>query len=473
MDLQKFAESFHTNTCIMSVEQFSDGSYGNIRIVTGNRPYMESAGYVAENSSVVEGKKFIPNQPYENYIPRDLNFEDFCYRSAVLRQPMHSYIHVSHFNFWMNIFMLPIDYHKGSTYYCTYTQEFTKQADSRLMIGNLSPEVSGAVLNTCIKLRSAKDFQETMNEVIQDIGELCGAGHCCVFLTDFSQRKCSVLCEAIGKGSHLKSMNTYVNDAFFKIVETWDATIAGSSCFIVNNQASWDVFKEINPLWHDSLKMAGADSLVLFPLKDHGETLGYIWAINFDTSRTVQIKEMLELTTYFLASEIANHQLFKRLERLSSIDLLTGVYNRNAMNNRVDELCGCAEATKHDSVGIVFADLNGLKQINDNEGHSAGDTLLKNASDVLRNVFPEYEIYRAGGDEFMIIAVNAPEEELIRRAVTLEAYPPDNPEHVSFAVGWCYDADCSCIRRAMHLADERMYENKELYYQQHPEKRRR
>ncbi|MBR0485951.1 MAG: GGDEF domain-containing protein, partial [Oscillospiraceae bacterium] len=308
--------------------------------------------------------------------------------------------------------------------------------------------------------------------VIHDINNLCNAGHCCILLTDFRQRKCSVLCEAIRKDSHLKSMKVYADDAFFDIVDTWPDTIAGSSCFIVNDETSWKVFQERNPLWYHSLKTAGAESLVLFPLKDHGETLGYIWAVNFDVSLTVRIKEMLELTTYFLASEIANYQLFERLERLSSIDLLTGVFNRNAMNNRVDALCSHPCRNNPDAVGIVFADLNGLKQINDNEGHAAGDELLKHASDVLRHFFPEYEIYRAGGDEFMIVAVNIPEQELVRRAGLLEQYP-ENPEHVSFAVGWCYDADCTCIRRTMHLADERMYQNKELYYQKHPEKRRK
>ena len=472
MDLQQLADSFSKNACVISVEVLPDGNCGAIRIVAGNRAYLESAGYVSEHSSSVEKKAFVPNLPYEHYIPKDLNFETMCYRSAVLKQPLHAYVHLEHFDFWINNFMLPLEYHEEYKYYCIYMQEFTRRADASLMTGNLSPEVAGAVLNTCIKLRSARDFQETMNEVIQDIGNLCGAGHSCVFLTDFTQRKCSVLCESIGKGSHLKSMNVYVNDAFFKIVDTWDDTIAGSTCFIVSDEAGWNILRKRNPLWYDSLVNAGAESLVLFPLRDHGETLGYIWAINFDTSRTVQIKEMLELTTYFLASEIANHQLFQRLERLSSVDLLTGVFNRNAMNNRVDTLCARSEDACHDAVGVVFADLNGLKQVNDNQGHSAGDELLKNASSVLRHVFPEYEIYRAGGDEFMIIAMNIPEEDLAHRAVMLE-HCPDCPESVSFAVGFCYEADCSRIRHAMHIADERMYENKELYYQNHPEKRRK
>ena len=51
---------------------------------------------------------------------------------------------------------------------------------------------------------------------------------------------------------------------------------------------------------------------------------------------------------------------------------------------------------------MVFADLNGLKRINDCDGHQAGDLLLKNASMALQNAFIGDEIYRAGGDEFLI-----------------------------------------------------------------------
>jgi diguanylate cyclase (GGDEF)-like protein len=59
---------------------------------------------------------------------------------------------------------------------------------------------------------------------------------------------------------------------------------------------------------------------------------------------------------------------------MGSIDMLTGVMNRNEMNNVVDEL---AHGIKEDvSVGVIFADLNGLMTVNDVNGHNAGDTLL-------------------------------------------------------------------------------------------------
>ena len=66
MDLQALADSFESMTCIMSVEVFPDGSYGNIRIVAGNKPYVNSI----ENSnslcfSDMLDNKFVPNSPYE------------------------------------------------------------------------------------------------------------------------------------------------------------------------------------------------------------------------------------------------------------------------------------------------------------------------------------------------------------------------------------------------------------------------
>ena len=134
--------------------------------------------------------------------------------------------------------------------------------------------------------------------------------------------------------------------------------------------------KEKNKAWYDSLTEANVESLVLFPLKSGYELLGYIWANNFDTEKTMHIKETLELTTFFLASEISSYQMFDKFRILSTVDMLTGVLNRNEMNNRVMQL-GIDDRPGRKNIGIVFADLNGLKTMNDNNGHSAGDKLIK------------------------------------------------------------------------------------------------
>ncbi|MDD5941090.1 hypothetical protein [Fibrobacter sp.] len=94
MDLQAIANQFASVTCVMSVEKKPGGGYGVIRIEAGNAAYektfLDAAG---EGAS----PKFVPGQNYEVYIPKDLNFEDFCYRAAVLKKPMHAYVHPERF----------------------------------------------------------------------------------------------------------------------------------------------------------------------------------------------------------------------------------------------------------------------------------------------------------------------------------------------------------------------------------------
>ncbi len=108
------------------------------------------------------------------------------------------------------------------------------------------------------------------------------------------------------------------------------------------------------------------------------------------------IRDTLELTTYFIASEIASNLFIEQLRALDKTDILTGVMNRNAMNDRVTALCDRPDALS-EKTGVVFADMNGLKYTNDHLGHTAGDQLLKNAAMILKSTFTGAEIYRAGG----------------------------------------------------------------------------
>lgn len=474
MNFQEYVDKFETMTCILSVERLENGGYGEIRIVTGNKLYIDSIERPNfKGAAAINQGKFIPDSLYEKYIPKDLNFENFCYNSAILKKVMHTCVHPERFPIWINMVLLPIKKDENDTNpnveYCTYSQEFFYNENSDTM-SSLSAETAASVLRTCIKLRSSKDMRVTMNEIVHDIRELCDANYCCTLLVDKQNRSCSVLAESILEGADEQPMENYIDEDFYNIVESWEDSIAGSSCLIIQNQHDMDVLRERNPNWYASLTGAGVKSLVLFPLKHNDEPEGYIWALNFNTDNTLRIKETLELTTYFIASEIANYQLLNKLEMLSSVDLLTGIYNRNAMNNRVSRLTSGKESLP-DSLGIIFADLNGLKQKNDEEGHVAGDKMLKKAALILKDSFPECDIYRAGGDEFMVIAVDV-DEELLKKRVEILRLASEDPDNISFALGLFYDRSGMDIRQAMRFADEKMYEDKRRYYKKFPERQR-
>ncbi len=468
MDLQGFVDQIDAMTCVMSVEMKEDGKRGEIRIVCGNEAYVTSIENVWDGPQLMSNK-FVPNSLYQNYFPTDLNFEEICYRAAVLKQPVHTYVHPDRFDFWFNLFLMPLK-NEGNIYYCTYTQEVTQQADSEQM-AKISHEISDAVLKTCIKLHRSPDFKQTIKDVIKEIREITKASSCAILTVNEKAETCKVLAEDRAPESGLASMKSIVSAevSFYDIVKTWPDTLAGSNCLIIKDEHDMEYIKEKNPLWYRSLTESDVTSIVFFPLKSSGKLLGYIWATNFETSNAANIKEVLELTTYFVASSLATYLLFKQMKTMSSVDMLTGVLNRNEMNNRIDTLL--RDDVVINNLGVVFADINGLKRINDENGHGSGDHLLKNAAKILERVFDDCEVFRAGGDEYMILVPDTTEEWLQKKVEEVKASDLGFAT-ACFAAGFSFLPSSKEILRGLHEADERMYKDKDAFYEAHPDLKR-
>ena len=452
MDFESLLSGFKSKACIISVDILPDEHYGNIRIAAGNKPH-------CDDMLATMHKEFIPGSPYQEYFPQDKNFEDFLYRSAILGQPLHTYVNLPFMNLWLNMFLLPLESDKEGTGYCLYSYEVTPHVDVEQR-ASLSADTSNKVLETCIKLRGSGNIREKIQEVIDDIRSICESDHCCILTVDKETRECKTFCESIKVGSTVLPMDTFLDEGFFDITQTWDDTIGGSTCVIVKNQQDREWLESVNPLWSKSLRDAGVNSIVLYPLIYNENTLGYMWALNFNEESTVRIKETLELTTFFIASEIANYQLLQKLEKLSTMDMLTGAKNRNAMNNMISDIIDGKIEVKY-PYSVIFSDLNGLKRVNDESGHTEGDNLLKTTASTLAGVFFEGEVYRAGGDEFMILAFDMDEDTLASRIKRLESQT--DKDNISLSVGTYVVREGEDIRNAMRIADERMYNDKKYY----------
>ena len=464
MDFQKIVDGMTAMTCVVSVETLPDGKRGKFRLVAGNKAYVDSIEHPAPGTKMLKDV-FVPNSEYTDYLTRDLNFEDFCYGAAVEKKCLHSYAHPDRMNVWFNMMFIPLDCDDKDLNYCLYIMEINFKADSE-RLSNISNDTASQVLDICIKLRGTNDFKATMQDVIAGIRKLCDAEHCCVLVMNDIERYCSVLGESFKEGSSLLPMDTYLDGEFYDIAESWTGTIAGSNCLIVKNDQDMEIIKERNPVWYDSLKAAGVWNIVLFPLKSRNQLLGYIWAINYNEKLALDIKETLEVTTFILGSELGNYLLLDRLRLIGSKDMLTGVLNRNEMNNLVDELS--RGEVEDSSVAVIFADLNGLKAVNDLEGHNSGDLLLKNAANALKSVFKEDEIFRAGGDEFAMIVTGLTEKDLAEKIEKVRKVSAKY-NHLSFAIGGVVEDNCRNIRVALRRADEKMYEDKKKFYEQFPD----
>ena len=455
MNFRELCNSFKQTACVVSVEKKDSGNR-EIRIVDGNDVYINSFKYgpYAKN-------EFIPNSIYTDYLEKNLNFEEYCYRSAVKKELLHSYAYPEHFHAWMHMLFIPVECEDDNLAYCLYIMEINEVFNPELLV-NPSDDVYSQVLNTTLQLSNTNDFKVSLKNVTREIRKICNALFCCILLVDDEKKDLDILAEDYELNSHRRGMKTYIDDSFYDIVKTWDHIIDDNgNCIIINDKNGMDYIKEKNPSWYESLTNSKIESLVLFKLKSGNTRLGYMWVTDFKADDTPKIKEILEITTFVLGAQISNHLLLDKLTRLSSIDVLTGLYNRNRLNSYMNEIAELEDAP----TALVFVDINGLKKVNDNEGHLAGDFLIKRAALTLTSVFTEDKIFRVGGDEFVVILRNVSEKQIHEYLDKLHKKSKKND--VSFSAGYALTNKSKDIDKLLKEADENMYVDKKKFYHQH------
>lgn len=162
--------------------------------------------------------------------------------------------------------------------------------------------------------------------------------------------------------------------------------------------------------------------------------------------------------------EIRNHLM---LEIQRDTDLMTGARSRASYIHDIGKMYGEGR-----SLGVIFADVNGLKMTNDTKGHEAGDRLIREAFEVLLQHYhePGDRIYRIGGDEFVVISTDDSEVSFRKRFAAMARRNKEN-EIISCGCIWM-DEDRG-MESAVMNAEKLMYAEKEKYYRLHPECDRR
>ncbi len=168
---------------------------------------------------------------------------------------------------------------------------------------------------------------------------------------------------------------------------------------------------------------------------------------------------------YMAISEEANEQENriekKMLERLVYIDVLTGLQNRTAFEKKMNFY---RKNSTQNNLIILVADMNGLKEVNDNYGHEIGDQCIILIAKILLKYFQnKADCYRIGGDEFCVISENFVEgdfagcaEEFANEVARL-SHNLETTFSVASGYAMCGGAD---VDEAFCMADRNMYINK-------------
>jgi len=169
---------------------------------------------------------------------------------------------------------------------------------------------------------------------------------------------------------------------------------------------------------------------------------------------------------------VANIDASKRMEEayqdaldLANKDAMTGVKNKRAYVQAETEADERIRSHSQEPFAIAVCDLNGLKQVNDTLGHSAGDEFIRSTCSLICDAFSHSPVFRIGGDEFAVLLLNRDyenrEELVLRFSETLDARRHMGVRPCAFGISE-YDPDKDMrVQDVFERADKRMYEDKE------------
>lgn len=169
-----------------------------------------------------------------------------------------------------------------------------------------------------------------------------------------------------------------------------------------------------------------------------------------------------------------NGNLLERIERLmqrSRLDPLTGVYNRGSFDDRLTELIR-ESIPEEKAIGLLFADVDHFKAVNDTHGHLAGDAVLRKVAESLKAAIRATDLLaRYGGEEFVLMIVNpqpaelAPLGERLRKQIEKQVFVYEGTViPITISVGAAIATPVSLVdsfaQRLIAAADRAMYEAK-------------
>lgn len=154
------------------------------------------------------------------------------------------------------------------------------------------------------------------------------------------------------------------------------------------------------------------------------------------------------------------------IKKLSETDLLTGLRNRNSFE--LD--CKTIQADG-DCPGCIYADVNGLHELNNEKGHAAGDEMLKTVALSIKKEFGAPYSYRIGGDEFVAFVYDLDVDSLTTKLSEIKEDLINQGYHVSFGLAKP-ESEYEELEMVLKRAEQNMYLEKKSYYATHTSMRK-
>ncbi len=202
--------------------------------------------------------------------------------------------------------------------------------------------------------------------------------------------------------------------------------------------------------------------ILIQPLQTHSGVVGELWLMDSRSNALEQRQEILAAFVRGLGVALETIRQRRELERTATTDRLTGILNRQGFEQRIhEEMAGTIR--RGSGFLLLILDLDGFKNLNDTQGHPAGDAALRHLAQNLRSSTREQDIVaRTGGDEFSVVLTD------LRRgpeAVRIIQRLRRNMELGKFSLGVSigvaeFPEEAGDYEGLYRLADQRLYVGK-------------
>ena len=311
------------------------------------------------------------------------------------------------------------------------------------------------LITNCVRmLYAVDDLDQTINAVLTQIGEFLVSDRAYVFEIKDELMNNTHEWTAPGISPQLEKLQ----QLDLSLISDWLPFFEKNDCIIINDV---EQLQKTNPAAYATLHAQEITSLIAAPIFLDNKLAGYIGIDNYDSEKIKNSSYLLLSMSIFLSYAIRHRNHVDMLHRLSYHDLLTNALNRNAFMDVLSQF----RPGQYASAGIIYIDINGMKEINDFYGHHQGDKILITTVAKVFNLFKPDELFRIGGDEFVIITYDLTETDFYEKFNLLRnIFCEKTNLPFSIATGSCWVKSPSDLNSLLQQADSAMYTDKKKFY---------
>lgn len=430
--------------CVFRVMTDPFGTVHDMQFIFVNEKY---ASLVGKPTAELMGATY-----YTTVTNRDEDWIRLSYQSAIMRQSVINRTFNTQFNKWFEFWAVPV-YKKG---FCAFIIHDVTAEKRREENHEITSNSNNLILD-CAKVLSTSDFKRGIRATLKSLGTKLKADR--VYIVESKGGDLGDIYEWTDRksGTGLPNRKDFERFDFFTM---WDKQLLESRVVIIEDTK--EIIKKNKEVYEDVLQ-GTISRYIITAIQDKGETIGYLVADNFSLNLDINVAEVFETVAIFISEELRNYILGQEMQYMSSHDAMTNLRNRNAFTATLNMIEGMKI-----SVGVCFADINGLKAINDEQGHDAGDEHIKEAGAIVESVFKKKYSYRIGGDEFVAIVPQVEKDYFEELVAKLRK----KCKKVSMAIGATWQENAENMEEMINTADKLMYNDKAEFYSVNNDRRR-